>query len=239
MTPNQPVLEITDVVKDYRGLRPLRLQRLLLAPGEQMAVVGMDAPAAEMMTTLVTGAAVPDEGTVQVLGMSTTGISNADDWLRLVDRIGLVTERAALLELFTVVQNLAMSFTLSIDPPPDLIRARVTALAAEVGLTESTWDARVADLDGGDKMRVRLGRALALDPALLLLEHPTVQVARAQVQPLARDIKSAAVRRGLTTLALSTDEDFVDAMGLRVMHWDPAKGTLRERARGWWPFRST
>lgn len=238
MTPNQPVLEISDVVKDYRGLRPLRLQRLRLAPGEQIAIVGMDAPAAEMMTTLVTGAAVPDEGTVQVMGMSTTGISNADDWLRLVDRIGLVTERAALLELFTVVQNLAMSFTLSIDPPPDPIRARATALATEVGLSESLWDARVADLDADDKTRVRLGRALALDPALLLLEHPTVQVARAGVRPLGRDIGATAVRRGLTTLALTSDEDFVDAMGLRAMQWDPAKGTLRERARGWWPFRS-
>ena len=232
-----PVLEMADVVKDYRGLRPLRVQRLSLAPREQVAVVGMDAPAAEMMTTLVTGAALPDQGTIQVLGMSTTGITNTDEWLRLVDRIGLVTDRATLLELFTVVQNLAMSYTLSIEPLADTVRARATALAAEVGLSESRWDTRVADLDAHDKTRVHLGRALALEPTLLLLEHPTAQVARAAVRALARDIKATAGRRGLATLALTGDEEFVQTMGLRVMQWDPARGTLRERTRNWWPFR--
>lgn len=228
---------MSEVIKDYRGLRPLRVQQLSLAPGEQITVVGMDAPAAEMMTTLLTGAALPDQGSIRVLGTSTTGITNADQWLKLVDRIGLVTDRAALLELFTVVQNLAMSFTLSIDPPPDEVRERVTTLAADVGLSESLWDRRVADLDAVDKTRVRLGRALALDPRLLLLEHATAQVARSDVRPLARDINAAAARRRLTTLVLTGDEDFVAAMGLRVMQWDAAKGTLRERARSWWPFR--
>lgn len=237
-TDDQPVLEMSDVVKDYRGLRPLRVQRLSLSPGEQVAVLGMDAPAAEMMTTLLTGAALPDHGTISVLGISTMGIANADQWLQLVDRIGLVTDRAALLELFTVVQNLAMSFTLSIDPPTADVRERVTALAADVGLSEALWDQRVADLEAVDKTRVRLGRALALEPKLLLLEHPTAQVARSGVRPLARDIKATAARRGLTTLALTGDEDFVETMGLRVMQWDAARGTLRERARGWWPFRT-
>jgi ABC-type transporter Mla maintaining outer membrane lipid asymmetry ATPase subunit MlaF len=231
------ILRMSDVVKDYRGLRPLRVQRLSLVSGDQIAVVGMDAPAAEMLTTLVTGAALPDQGSVHVLGMSTTGIGNADQWLQLVDRIGLVTDRAALLELFTVVQNLAMSFTLSIEPPPDAVRARVTALAADAGLPEALWDTRVADLDPVDKTRVRLGRALALEPTLLLLEHPTAQVARSDVRPLARDIKATTARRRLTTLVLTGDEDFVEAMALRVMRWDAATGTLRERARRWWPFR--
>lgn len=238
MTNDDPILEMSDVVKDYRGLRPLRVQRLSLGSGDQIAVVGMDAHAAEMMTTLLTGAALPDQGSIHVLGTSTTGIENSDQWFQLVDRIGLVTDRAALLDLFTVVQNLAMSFTLSIEPLPEAVRERVTVLAADVGLSEALWDRRVADLDAVDKTRVRLGRALALDPKLLLLEHPTAQVARTAVRPLAHDIKATAARRGLATLVLTGDEDFVEAMALRVMRWDAATGTLRERARGWWPFRT-
>lgn len=238
MTGDQPVLVLADVVKDYRGLRPLRVQRLSLAPGEQIAVVGMDAAAAEMMAALVTGAALPDQGSVHVLGLSTSGIGNAEEWMQHVDRIGLVTDRAALLDAFTVVQNLAMSFTLAIDPPADAIRARVVELATEVGLAEASWDARVGDLEAADRTRVRIGRALALDPTLLLLEHPTAQVARASVAALAREIRASAARRGLALLALTGDEDFVDAIGLPVLQWDAAKGTLRERSQRWWPFRS-
>ena len=45
----QPVLEITDVEKRYQALRPFRLQALTIAPGERVAVVGLDAGAAEVL----------------------------------------------------------------------------------------------------------------------------------------------------------------------------------------------
>jgi simple sugar transport system ATP-binding protein len=232
------VLEMTGVVKDYRGLRPLRMERLALSPGDQVALAGMDAPAAEMMTTLVTGAAVPDAGAIQVLGTLTTTITTSDAWLRLVDRIGLVTDRAALLEMLTVVQNLAMSFTLDIQPPPDHVRRDAEALAAEVGLPESSWHQPVATLDGAQRIRLRLGRAVSLGPAFLLLEHPTAQVERAAIDALALDIRAVAQRRELTTLALTGDAEFAAAMDMRVMDWNPATGLLRERRRGRWHWRT-
>lgn len=231
-----PVLDMSAVVKDYRGLRPLRVERLSLTGGDQIAVFGMDAPSAEMMTTLITGAAVPDSGSIRVLGTATSDIKTADDWLRLVDRIGLVTDRAALLDMLSVIQNLAMSFTLEIEPPPADVWARVAALAAEVGLPESVWDRPVGVLDGAGRTRVRLGRALALGPLLLLLEHPTAQVERDAVRALAADVRAVASRRGIATLALTADPEFAAAVGARVLDWDAGKGTLRERRRGWWPW---
>jgi ABC-type transporter Mla maintaining outer membrane lipid asymmetry ATPase subunit MlaF len=235
---SEAVLDIVSVVKDYQGLRPLRIERLSLAPGDQVALIGMDAPAAEMMTTLVTGAALPDTGTIQVVSTATAGLETSDDWLRLVDKIGLVTDRAALLDMMTVEQNLALSFTLDIEPPPEDVRQRVAALATEVGLPEDTWRQPVAELDGTGRARVRLARAIALGPSLLLLEHPTAQVGRPDVAALGHDIRAVVHRRQLTTLAMTADFDFVDAMGLRAMNWEPATGRVHERKRGWWPWRS-
>lgn len=232
-----PVLDIAAVVKDYRGLRPLRVAQLRLVAGDQLAILGMDAPAAEMLTTLITGAAVPDSGTIQVLGAGTADINSTDAWLALVDRIGLVTDRAALLDMLSVIQNLAMSFTLEIEPPPAGVRVRAAAIATEVGLPESVWDRPVGELDGAARTRVRLGRALAFEPAMLLLEHPTAHVERTAVRTLAHDIRALASRRALATLAMTGDVEFAAAVGARLMDWDAATGGLRERRRGWWPLR--
>lgn len=235
---SQPVIEVTDLVKDYRGLRPLRMQRLTLHAGDSVAVLGMDEPSAEMMTTLLTGAVAPDRGAISVLGTVTADLKDTDEWLQLVERIGLVSDRAALLEMFTVIQNLALPFTLDVDPVAADVRSRASALATEVGLPDTTWDQPVASLDGAFKTRVRLGRALSLDPSVLVLEHPTAVVEREAVKTLAGDIRTVAARRALTTLTLTADAEFANAVGARVLHWDAAHGTLQERRRGWWPFRT-
>lgn len=234
-----PVLEVAGLVKDYHGLRPLRLERLTLLPGEQVAVLGFDAPAAEMFTTLVTGALSPDVGAIRVLGTSTASLQNSDEWLQFVDRIGIVTVRAVLLDSMTVIQNLALPFTLSIEPPPEDARRRAEALAVEVGLPPSTWEAAVGNLDGGLRTRVRLARAVSLDPALVLLEHPTAQVDRAAVEMLARDIRTVAERRGLATLTLTADDEFARAVAPTMMTWNPADGTLHAPRRSWLPWRRT
>ena len=68
-------------LKDYRGLRPLRIERLTLAAGEQVALLGFDQPAAEVFVNLITGATLPDPGEVRVLGRPTAAITDSADWL--------------------------------------------------------------------------------------------------------------------------------------------------------------
>ena len=63
-----PALEITGVTKSYQALRPLRLQSLTVAPGECVAISGVDAGAAEILVNLITGATLPDEGQIRVFG---------------------------------------------------------------------------------------------------------------------------------------------------------------------------
>jgi len=105
-----PVLELSAVVKDYRGLRPLRIDHLAIDPGEQLAVLGIDRPSAEILINLITGTTLPDRGDIRVFGRSTAAIQDSTEWMAFVDRFGLVTERAVLLDAMSVVQNLADPF---------------------------------------------------------------------------------------------------------------------------------
>jgi hypothetical protein len=65
---------------------------------------------------MATGASLPDRGDVRLFGRSTSAIADSADWLSVVDRFGIVSSRAVLLDALTVVQNLAMPFTLEVDP---------------------------------------------------------------------------------------------------------------------------
>lgn len=227
-----PIVEIRGLTKDYRGLRPLRLSDLRVAPGERVGLSGLDAPAAEMLVTLLTGASLPDAGEVRVCGRRTTEIADETEWLASLEQFGLVTHRAALLEGLTVAQNLTLPFTIDLDPVPEDVWPRVRALAAEVRLDEAALGAPVARLASHERLRVHVARALAVEPVLLVLEHPTVQLPREDVTALAVMIAEVAARRRLTVVSVSEDEVFARAACTRRLRLQPGTGILTS-VDGW------
>ncbi len=226
------VLELSGVTKDYRGLRPLRIQQLQVAAGDRIALFGFDQVAAEVFVNLATGATLPDAGRITVFGRATSEITDSDDWLRLVDRFGIVSERAVLLDTLTPLQNLAMPFTLDIEPLRGEARARAEQLARDVDLPPHTWEQALAASPAPVHARVRFGRALALEPELLLLEHVTARLTADEAASLAELISRVAARRGVAFVALTADERFGHAVASRIYQWEPATGRLADR-RGW------
>ena len=220
--------------KDYRGLRPLRIAELRVAAGDHVAILGLDQASAEVFVNLATGATLPDAGDVSIFGRPTKAINDSADWLATVDRFGIVSERAVLLDALTVIQNLAMPFTLEIEPPPDEVRVRAEALAREVGLPETSWTKPVAELDAAGWVRVRFGRAIALDPAILLLEHVSARLARDGVVALGAKMRAVAAGRGIALVAATADETFAQAVAGRVLMLEPATGRLKEQRRRRW-----
>ena len=225
------LVEMTDVSKDYHGLRPLRIASLSIATGEQVALLGFDQSTAEIFVNLLTGAFLPDRGSIRLFGRATTDIQTSDDWLGIVDRFGIVSRRAVLLDSLTVVQNLSMPFTLDIEPPAAQIRARAIALAREVGLSDAVLDRPIAELTPLDVSSVRLARALALDPAVLIFEHPTAEVERADIGELAWRCRDVAERRKVATIMLTADREFAHAAASKVLTLNPANG--RWSSGGW------
>jgi ABC-type transporter Mla maintaining outer membrane lipid asymmetry ATPase subunit MlaF len=224
---SDPILHVSGVTKNYGALRPLRIDALTLAPGDQVALLGLDQPAAEVLINLLTGATLPDSGQVHVFGRSTADIADSSDWLATLDRFGIVSERAALLEPMSVIQNLAMPFSLAIEPPPPAIAVQASALAAEAGLDERLWQQRVGDLDPASRLRVRLARALALGPSVLLLEHPSAALPRTDIARFGADVRFIARQRTIATLTITADAGFARAIASATLALEPATGRLR------------
>jgi simple sugar transport system ATP-binding protein len=223
-----PVIELSGISKHYGALRPLRLQQLMLSSGDQVALLGFDQPAAEVLINLLTGASLPDAGHVRIFGRPTSEITDSTDWLTTLDRFGIVSDRSALLEPMTVIQNMAVPFSLEIEPPPPDIVRQASELAREAGLHESLWERRVGDLDQTSRMRVRLGRALAFNPGVLLLEHPSATLPRPEVVRFGCDVRALAERRAIATLTITADPEFAGAVSALALALEPATGRLRE-----------
>ncbi len=220
------LIDIAGVRKHYGALRPLRVNALQVAPGQRLTVRGLDAQAAEMLSLLITGAALPDEGVVTIAGRDTRDIDTDTDWLISLDLFGLVTARAVLLETLTLEANLALPFTLSIDPVPEEIRRTVADLADEVGLGRERLSASVHSLSVADRVRVHLARALAASPQVLLLEHISAPLMPADATALGHSLAAIADERRLAWIAISEDPTFIAALGSTVLKLDAASGDV-------------
>jgi len=231
-----PIVEMSRVVKNYNALRPLRIAELVIARGRRVAIAGIDAGGAEVVLNLVTGASLPDEGDVRVFGRSTAAVSDGEEWLASLDRFGIISERAVLLEGATLMQNLALPFALDIDPvPPDTV-ARVEALADECEIGRGYLSQRAGDVPAGIRTRLHLARAIALGPTLLLMEHPTAALNEAEADRSAFGSIVARVceARALTVLAITQDLPFAFVAAHETLTLQGATGRLTAARRSWW-----
>ena len=168
---------------------------------------------------------------MRVLGASNADIADGDEWLASLDRFGIVSERAVLLEGATLEQNLAMPFTLQIDPVAPEIAERVAALAEACGLSaEPARDdaagrgtRRQGSVHPSVRARAHLARAVALDPALLVLEHPTADLPGRGASPPMRRM-SSRVDRGPPAWrrwSLTQDQAFAQRVAHRALEVEP------------------
>jgi ABC-type sugar transport system ATPase subunit len=227
-----PVVEIVNITKDYRGLRPLRVGDLTVRAGERLAIAGFDRITAEIFVNIVNGAILPDTGEVRTFGSPTSAIEHGDAWLEGLDRFGVVTERAVLLDGMSIAQNLALPFSLDIDPMTDEVRARVLDIAREVALDEALLDRPAVQAPAATRMRIHLGRALVPGPQVLLMEHPTASLPREDVPAFARTVRDAVEARHIALIALTEDTEFADAVAETALKLNAGTGALSS-TRGW------
>jgi putative ABC transport system ATP-binding protein len=186
---------------------------------------------AEVLVGLITAAQLPDEGQVRVFGRLTTSITAVDDWVTELDRFGLISTRAVLVDQFTAEQNLALPLTLEIDNLPAEVRAEVTDLARDVGLSLEELAASTGDLSPLAQLRLRLGRAIALRPRVLLAEHPSALLSGEDSGKFAMDFSNVTTQHGIAVLVMTTDPNLRNVAD-RVLELQPATGALIEKRFG-------
>ena len=131
-------------------------------------------------------------------------------------RVGYVFQGYALFPHLTVAENLG--FGLRDRPRADRAR-RVAEVTERLGLG-GLERRRPAELSGGQRQRVALGRALAIDPALLLLDEPLSALDAPLRAALRNDLR--AILKDWGTAAVVVTHDFSEAyrLGDRIVVYD-------------------
>ena len=125
-----------------------------------------------------------------------------------------------------------MPFSLEIEPPPPEIRDQATRLAGEAGLSRETWDQPVGELDPVARVRLRIARALALNPSIVLFEHTSATLPRPDVVAFGHEIRALAERRAVAVIALTMDQEFAAAVAAKVLTLDGATGRVTQGRSG-------
>jgi simple sugar transport system ATP-binding protein len=226
------LVRVRDVSKHYNALRPLRLQQMDLHEGQSIALMGLDKTAAEILVSVITGAALPDAGTVDVVGVPTSSIQTSSEWMKFLEQFGLLSERSVIVDQLTVEQNLALPFTMDVEELAGDVRNRVRHLAEEVGLSHGDLPVSAAQLPEPTRLRVRLGRALALNPRILLAEHPNAMLSADDTPAFAADLSRIISARRLSAVVITADRTFAAAVATDVLTLQPGSGALK-RSDGW------
>ena len=185
-----------------------------VAPGETFCVMGLSGSGKSTLVRLINRLIEPTSGQIFLGGDDLGALDEAA--LRAIrgSRIAMVFQDKALMPHRTVRDNVALG--LEIRNVPRLKRWEIAERTLEL-VNLSGWEDRYpAELSGGMQQRVGLARALAADPAILLMDEPFSALdplIRRQLQEFFLDL-SARLRK--TTVFVTHDLDEAIRLGTRI-----------------------
>ncbi|CAM3246682.1 methionine ABC transporter ATP-binding protein [Sporolactobacillus spathodeae] len=168
------MIEFQDVSKIYHGKDSetvaLKNVHLTIHDGEIYGVIGYSGAGKSTLIRMVNALETPSSGKVIVNG-SDWSTCNKKQLRHFKKKIGMVFQHFNLLESKTVFANVAIPLILD-GWSKDAIKKRVTELLDFVGLTDKV-ERYPNELSGGEKQRVGIARAIALNPEILLCDEAT------------------------------------------------------------------
>ena len=218
------LLDARDVTKRFGGLVANNKLSLTVQAGEVMALIGPNGAGKSTMFNCISAVDPATEGEIAFLSASTADAASRDLAGRGMSR---TFQHVRLLGQMTVLENVAIgahlrgnkgvaSAALRLDRAEE---ARLLAEAARqierVGLAEHMFDA-AGSLALGQQRIVEIARALASDPALLLLDEPAAGLRYREKQALA-DLLRKLRDEGMGILLVEHDMDFVMGLADRIV----------------------
>jgi inositol transport system ATP-binding protein len=183
----EPLLRMTLISKRFPGVQALDDACLEVLPGEIHALLGENGAGKSTLIKILSGAQLPDSGTIEFGGQSVTFVSPHD-----AQRRGIVT----IYQEFTLTPNTTIAENVFIGREPGLgvfvdwrkMASETRAITKRLGLELQPMSI-VRGLSVAEQQMVEIARALSMQSRLIVMDEPTSALSSAEVEKLFRIIR--------------------------------------------------
>jgi ribose transport system ATP-binding protein len=198
-TPNEPdsglqaesvPLRLSHVWKRFPGVDALKDVSFSVLGGEVHALLGENGAGKSTLMAVASGEISPEAGTVEIAGRKVARLTFGH-----AQRLGLsiVHQHPAVMPDLTVAENMLLavprSLRESVGANSDWVTDQLERVSCDVNI-----NTRMEDLSVAQRQLVELGKALAINPAILVLDEPTAPLSADMVGLLFEQIRLAAAR---------------------------------------------
>ncbi len=197
------IITFVDVWKSFDSQNVFCGVNLKIYSGKITVILGESGTGKSVLLKHIVGLIKPDRGKVFVGGEEITQMGE-QELAQVRIRFGFLFQGGALFDSLSAGDNVAFPLRQHTNLSEDQIREKVREKLRLVGL-EDVVDKFPAELSGGQKKRVALARAIALDPEIVLYDEPTTGL-----DPIRADIINELILRlnrklGITSVVVTHD----------------------------------
>jgi sulfate/thiosulfate transport system ATP-binding protein len=208
-------IQVRDISKQFDRHVALDRVSLEVPRGSLTALLGPSGSGKSTLLRIIAGLETPDSGRIWIDGSDVTGVRPQHRG------IGFVFQHYAAFKHMTVRNNIGFGLSVRRRPKAE-IRARVDELLAIVQL-EGLGDRYPSQLSGGQRQRMALARALAVDPAVLLLDEPFGALDARVRGELRRWLRRLHEQTEVTTVLVTHDQEEAMEVADRIAVMDHAQ----------------
>ncbi len=170
------VIETRGLTKSYGSIEEvcvhaLRGVDLHVQKGELLAIMGPSGSGKSTLLHILGGVEVPTSGQVMLEGVDLALLNDDERTILRRERMGFIFQSFNLLPTFSAEENIALPLELT-GVASGEARRRALEMLIMVGMANRR-NHIPSTLSGGEQQRVAVGRALVMEPALLLADEPT------------------------------------------------------------------
>ena len=200
-------LQAQDLQKSYKGRKVVKNASFSIHAGQVVGLLGPNGAGKTTSFYMIVGLVRPDMGSVK---LNNVDVTNLPMHLRAKQGIGYLPQEASVFRQLSVEKNILAILELRKELNKQTRLDTLNTLLEEFQITHIRHNTGMS-LSGGERRRVEIARALAMDPAFILLDEPFAGVDPISVIDIQNIIKQLTERN---IGVLITDHNVRETLGI-------------------------